>query len=196
MKKRSQRVLTSLFFVDLRKKGMERRSKNKLDITVQFRLTEGYYKQALKDIIDYRTRFRKRQILIAVLFFLIAIFLMIVGWLEILPRILFYGGIFMTFMGMAMVHDYYSFQKKWMTERVNNKLFGKVVTLIFKEEKVFHEGPYTKGEMLWTGFANVTKTQNGLIMVPQNGISIYVPKSSFAEEQLFEEAWDKIVSIL
>lgn len=167
-----------------------------METTVQIRLTEEYYKKALQEIITYHTRFRKHQMLFTVLMFLIIIFVIAMACLEILPQIFIYIGVFLTFMCTASVHDYFDFRRKWLADRMNSQLLEKTVSLTFTNENILHEGPFTKGEMLWTGFANATKTLDGLLLVPQNGISIYVPKSSFANEKLFEEVWDKLIDVL
>ena len=56
------------------------------------------------------------------------------------------------------------------------------VTMIFEDDKVQTIGPFTEVNGKWEFFSDAVETEKGLILIPENGISIYLQKKSFDKQ--------------
>ncbi len=79
--------------------------------------------------------------------------------------------------------QYYYMKWKWIRERMKSSMVGKKMTLTFREEEVEHTGPYSNGIVKWEKFQKYFLTKNGLTLVPENGIFIFLPRSIFESEK-------------
>jgi len=68
---------------------------------------------------------------------------------------------------------------KWLRDRIDTRLLGKSVSLVFEQDVIRHMGPFAAGEIKWVGLHQVKETSKGIFLIPENGISIYLPKQVF-----------------
>jgi hypothetical protein len=60
---------------------------------------------------------------------------------------------------------------------------GEKIELEFSSSKIIHKGPFSNGEIEWEGIKKIVKTKNGIIIKPENGISIYLPDKLFTDRK-------------
>ena len=82
--------------------------------------------------------------------------------------------------------NYFTKKNKWLKDRLNSKLAGQKMELEFNDSIIIHKGPFSNGEIKWEGIKNIVKTQNGVIIKPENGISIYLPDRIFSDRKQIE----------
>jgi hypothetical protein len=105
--------------------------------------------------------------------------------LRVIPIFFIIAGIYELF------KSYYS-RKKWLSERVKSNILNKEIILTFNEENIKHEGPFFNGTLKWEGIKSWILTDNGLFLIPENGISIYIPKNSFSTSDEINQVINKI----
>ena len=66
--------------------------------------------------------------------------------------------------------------------------------MIFEDDVIKSKGPFTNTELKWNGIVKTIETKNGLFLIPENGISIYLQKSSFDSENQIKLIVDKVNS--
>ena len=79
-----------------------------------------------------------------------------------------------------------------MKARLGSKMTDQSMTMIFEEHQVQSLGPFTEVNGKWDFFKQVIKTEKGLILIPENGISIYLQKTSFDDPLDIEKIIQKI----
>ena len=91
-----------------------------------------------------------------------------------------------------MIYEFYSSKSKWLKERLRSKLADSEVTIIFEEENIMTIGPFTEMNGNWSFFNDAVETEKGLILIPENGISIYLQKKSFEDQSVISAIVRKI----
>lgn len=166
-----------------------------MDINIELKFTEEYYKEAYQEMVKNRLKFRKWQPLLIVFHFLSSVLFLwyILKNLDlktyiIIPLIFF-------FFGLYEFYDYYKIKRNWLKARREEGITDESVTLRFKGDEIEHSGPYAKGVIKWNGFKCIQVTDNGLFLIPQKGISIYLPKYCFSNEDEMKSILNKFKSI-
>ena len=104
--------------------------------------------------------------------------------------------IFAPVWGIVLFIQYYYKKKRWIKERMKSNIVGKKQTLIFKEEHIEHNGPYSKGIVKWETFQEYFLTENGLTLVPEHGIFIFLPRSVFEREEDILQIEEKLKLVI
>jgi hypothetical protein len=94
--------------------------------------------------------------------------------------------------GILMIYEFYSTKRKWLKDRMKSKMKDKEVTMIFEDDKIQSIGPFTEMNAKWSFFSDAIETNKGLIIIPENGISVYLQKKSFLNESDIKEILRKI----
>lgn len=151
---------------------------NQMNFNLAFRPDEAYYKEAYKEITSSR-KLKKYEPVFAIL--------MVIGWiglyffdsskrLGILPFI--FSGI-----GIYEFFKYYYEKKKWLKDRLDSKIAGQLLEFEFNDNCIKHNGPFSNGEIQWNGLKDIIKTKNGILLKPENGISIYLQDRQFSDRE-------------
>jgi len=91
-----------------------------------------------------------------------------------------------------MVFEFYSSKNKWLKERFTSKMMNKEIKMIFTDTEVKSFGPYKEMNGNCEFFSNAIETTKGLILIPENGISIYIQKKSFPHQSNIIDILKKI----
>lgn len=92
--------------------------------------------------------------------------------LGIAPQLFILVGIY------EFIKPYYS-KYKWLQERRKSLINGQKIIVHFTDELIKISGPFSSGEVKWTGIKEIKQTPNAVFLIPENGISIYLPKNDF-----------------
>jgi len=84
--------------------------------------------------------------------------------------------------GLFMIYEFYSSKKKWMKNRLDSKVNNESVTMIFEDNQIQSNGPFTEMKGKWSFFNQAIETEKGIFLIPENGISIYLQKKSFKNQ--------------
>ena len=82
-----------------------------------------------------------------------------------------------------------------MNDRLKSKLLGQEVKMIFTDTALISSGPFSSGEILWTGMNSIEHTTKGIILRPESGIMIYLPKSAFQSQQQIDDILNKAKAV-
>ncbi|WP_162051438.1 hypothetical protein [Pontibacter pamirensis] len=145
-------------------------------IKVTQELNKEYYNEYYSEWLEFRSKFKKWENLIG---FTSIIASLIIYFVD---KSLTFISVGLLVFGTLMVYDFYSSKSKWLKGRLNSKMADTEVTLIFEEDKIQTIGPFTETNGKWSFFSDAVETEKGLILIPENGISIYLQKKSFEEK--------------
>jgi len=98
---------------------------------------------------------------------------------ELMPILFSLSGIYQLF-------KLYFEKKKWLKDRLDSKIIGQQIKMHFTDEGIKHNGPFSNGELNWKGLKKIVKTKKGILIKPENGISIYLPNTVFKNEVQLE----------
>lgn len=68
---------------------------------------------------------------------------------------------------------------RWIRQRLASVAVDKTAQLTFAEDRIHIKTPNSEGTIAYDGFGVVSITPNGIFLVPDSGVSIFVPDSSF-----------------
>ena len=145
-----------------------------MEIKIELEFTESYYREYYSEWLTYRSR-KKYQPVGA---FLLIVFAFSISFFTNSALGDLVGGIFSIF-GIYELFDFYYSKRKWLSDRRKSKMFGRKATLKFKDDKIEHESPFSEGKSNWEGMINFKNTPNGIFLIPDVGMSIYIPNSKF-----------------
>ncbi|GAA4303127.1 hypothetical protein [Nibribacter koreensis] len=157
-----------------------------MKIQVSQDINKEYYNEYYSEWLKFRSKFKKWENIIG----FISLTASLVIYLFDDSLIFISVGLFV--FGSLMVYEYYSSKSKWLKGRLNSKMIDTKVTLIFEEERIQTFGPFTEMNGKWDFFSDAVKTDKGLILVPENGISIYLQNKAFANPSDIEAVFDRI----
>ena len=143
-----------------------------------FKLTftpdKKYYEEAYDELISL-TKLKKWEPVLAVIMGLFGIGLYYFdksGALGIFP-------FFFVIMGIYEFFKFFYNKNKWLSERNLSGVNGQLIELEFNDELIKHKGPFSIGEIKWAGLKEIKKTTKGIVLKPENGISLYLPDNLF-----------------
>jgi hypothetical protein len=157
-----------------------------MNFNLTFIPDESYYKEAYREMIS-ALRFKKYEPLFATLMVIFGIGLYFYDASKKL-------GIFPIVFSLIGIYEFYKLfheKNKWLKDRLDSKVAGQKIEVEFSDSTIIHKGPFSNGEIKWEGIKNIIKTQNGLIIKPENGISIYLPDRLFADRKDIESILTK-----
>lgn len=145
-----------------------------MKIKVNYTMDKSYYLEQYSEWLKFRSVYRKWQDKIGGVSVSIAVLglLFVPGLAHISIGLLGFGGL--------MLIDYYVTKNKWMSARMSSKMTGHSVALLFENDQIQTFGPFSESKIEWRFFQRAIKTDKGLFIIPENGMSIYIPKKSFA----------------
>lgn len=148
-----------------------------MEIKVVQKIDESYYHEFYAEWLKFRSVYKKWEDKIGMLSIALAI------GIYILRQDLVYilGGLLV--FGFLMIYEFYSSKRKWMKSRSESKINNVTITMIFQDNQIQSIGPFTEMKGKWSFFKEAIETENGIFLIPENGLSIYLQKKSF-ENQL------------
>lgn len=145
-----------------------------MTFNLTFKPDEKYYKEAYEELISLN-RLKKWEPIFAMIMTLFGVLLYCFDKTDKL-------GIFPFFFILMGVFEFFKFfynRTKWLKERNGSKVTGQLIEIEFNSETLKHSGPFSNGEIKWTGLKEIKKTNKGIVLKPESGVSIYLPDSLF-----------------
>lgn len=152
-----------------------------MNFNINFIPDEEYYKEAYRAII-LSLKLKKYEPLFALIMIVLGIWL----YFQDTYKILGYFPFVFSAIGLYELFKLYFERKKWLDERLDSKIIGHKIELQFNNDSIKHNGPFSKGEINWTGINKILKTSKGVLLKPENGISIYLPDKLFSSKEQIE----------
>ena len=131
---------------------------------ISFTPDEAYYKETYFELAP----FKKWEPVLAVLLIVLG------GWIYLYDR---YEGVVSFFLVVIGVYEFikcYYEKNKWIKERMESEISGELMEMEFNDAYIKHAGPFSKGEIKWTGFKEIKKTNKGIVFKVETGTSIYL----------------------
>lgn len=145
-----------------------------MDFKINFRPDLDYYKEAYSELI--KTSWVKR---LEPLFATIMILSAVVLWYLDNNRTL---GIFPILFGALGIYEFikvYRSRTKWISDRMKSGVTGQELQLQFTDDLIIHSGPFSNGDIKWNGLKSIGQTEKGIILKPEKGTVIYLPRTKF-----------------
>lgn len=140
-----------------------------------------YYAEAYGEIIS-SLKYKKLEPFFAVLMIMLGIILYFQDTFSaagIIPILFSVIGLY------ELIKLYYE-KKNWIKVRMDSKVQGQPIEMEFTNETIKHTGPFSQGELKWSGLKQIIKTKQGILIKPENGISIYLSNKVFANKEQVE----------
>ena len=155
-----------------------------MKIEVAFILSKAYYQEVYEEWLRFRSKGKRWQLQVGLLLFGVAFLLaMMCG-----PRLADLWLIPFCFVlaGVYEIGSFFYTRRHWLQSRQESRLVNQQVILTFEPQAITHNGPFAQGQLLWTGIREVKETARGLFLIPESGISIYLPKTAFLSPEQFQ----------
>jgi hypothetical protein len=148
-----------------------------LAIVAKWNLSESYYKGLWQQSIKSRTTFRRWVIPISLSLFAVGIALFALQ--ATCGEPLGFGGLAISALAIYQAIWHFWDKRKWFKRVTGGAGFGGEVEMIFAEDGISHRGPTSEGSIQWSGIEGVQRTETGLYLTLQKGISMFVPLQAF-----------------
>jgi hypothetical protein len=147
-----------------------------LNFKLYFKPDEQYYKEAYAEMIS-TLKIKKYEPIFATImvFFGIGLY-----FFDTSKKLGMFPFIF-SCIGIYEFCKFYFEKNRWLKDRLQNKVANQLVEFEFSETTIKHNGPFSNGELDWNGLKDIIKTKNGVLIKPENGISIYLSNKLFSD---------------
>ncbi|WP_264558856.1 YcxB family protein [Flavobacterium sp. N2270] len=149
-----------------------------MDFKLNFHPDEEYYKEAYDQLISI-AKLKKFEPIFAVVFVLIGVCLYYFN----MNKAFGFSSMIFSAIGIYEFFKFYYDRNKWLKDRNESKINGNKIELEFTDTHIKHSGPFSSGEINWSGLMSIIKTKKGIVIKPQNGLSIYLPDRLFVEQK-------------
>jgi|GEM_PF-2028063 hypothetical protein len=145
-----------------------------MNFKISFIPDEAYYKEAYFEF----TPFKRWEPILSMLPIIFGIGLYCYDhYLRTIPFLFVFIGLY------ELLKCFYN-KNKWIKERLKSAVSGQIIEMEFTDEAIKHTGPFSNGEMKWSGFKAIKKTKKGIVLKIESGISIYLPDKLFNEKEI------------
>ena len=157
-----------------------------MNIEINQKINKEYYTEYYSQWLKYKSKLKKWE--------------HIIGFVSLFSAIMIYlfndsffsYSIGLIVFGCLMIYEFYSSQHKWLKARMKSKMNNSSFRIVFKENEIETFGQFSETKLKWNLFSNVIKTEKGLILIPENGTSIYLQNSVFKKKSEIEEIISQI----
>ena len=147
-----------------------------MSFKISFIPDETYYKEAYFELV----RFKRWEPILAILVMFIGIGIYCYDTYEkTIAFGLFCAGLY------EFLRCFYQ-KNKWVKERMKSGVSGQYIEMEFDDEVIKHVGPFSHGEIKWSGLKEIKKTGKGIILKIDTGMNIYLPDILFADREQIE----------
>ena len=150
----------------------------------------NYFETFYSNWLDYRSRWRRYAIPFAIAF-LIAAFAAAV--LSPMP----YSAMAFPFVFVAVFNmvDAATYKMRWIRKRLVSNAVDKTAELVFTDDDIRISSQNSEGTVKYAAFGSMNVTPNGIFLVPDSGVSIFVPRSSFLIDDEFHSVSAKLAGL-
>jgi YcxB-like protein len=147
-----------------------------MNFNITFKPDLQYYKEAYGEIVS-TLKLKKYEPYFAIIMIVLGVFFF---FQDTDKRLGIFPVVF-SCIGFYELFKLYFEKKKWLKDRMDSQIVGQQIELQFSNEVIKLSGPFSNGEMTWNGLNKIVKTKNGILLKPENGISIYLPNKLFTD---------------
>ena len=157
-----------------------------MDFKITFRPDIDYYKEAYSEIVK-NNGLKRFEPLFAIVMILFGLGL----WYYDSNSKLGYFPILFSGFGIFELVKVYTSKDKWIKERMKSNVVGQEIELQFTDDLIIHNGPFSNGSIKWTGIKSIGQTDKGIIIKPETGTVIYLPKTRFENKEQIDSILSK-----
>lgn len=157
-----------------------------MNIEIIQKTNKKYYIEYYSEWLKYRSKYKKWEHIVG--FLSVTLSLLV----YILDNGLYYISFGLLLFGILKIFDFYNSKRKWLNDRMSSKMNNEEVRMIFDDTKIQSFGPFTEMNGKWNFFTDAIETDKGLILIPENGISIYLQKKVFHGESDIKDIIRKV----
>lgn len=155
-----------------------------MEITATWKSDKEYLQTFWKDWIKHRSKMRKWIIHIGIA-------LILLGGILLANNIQTEGllkskFLFLVILGAGIIVWHFWEKSKWFGVLRAAPSYGKENILRFTEKGIFYSIPTSKGEMAWEAIGDIVIASQGLFLIVQQGLSIYIPRSAVRSSTEFD----------
>jgi len=150
-----------------------------MNTAAAFDVNRQYYATYYSTWMKHRSRWRRLAVPIAALFLLTTVIAAI-----LLPQHRPFA-IALLLIAIFNAMDACSYRWRWIRERLKTQSREKHADLVFRDDDVAINTPNSNGTMRYTAFTDVTVAPDGMFLVPDTGVSIFVPRTAFDSDDDF-----------
>lgn len=152
-----------------------------MNIEVNQKVNKEYYTEYYSQWLKHKSKLKKWEHIIG----FISLFLGII--IFSINNSFFSYSIGLGIFGCLMIYEFYSSKYKWLKARMDSRITNSSFKIVFMENGIETFGQFSKTKGKWNIFSNVIKTEKGLILIPENGTSLYLQNSVFEKKTDIEE---------
>lgn len=147
--------------------------------TAHVTFDRNYFELQYDEWLQHRSRFKKYEIWFAVILFLFGLVLALTFWHQWLVGALFAAAGLYEFV-MAATH-----KRRWVYARVSTVRDHKSVDLEFDTDSLTSTSEHGSGMMLFSGFTGFTIASHGFFLIPDTGVTLYVPRATIKPDDSY-----------
>lgn len=161
-----------------------------MNVVATFIIDREYYDTFYTNWLAYRSRWRRQAPAAAITLATIpmAIMLLFPGhWLVVVG-----------FLGLALANaiDIATYRMRWLKKRMEHISPGKTAEVVFDDNGIHLSTSHNDGNMKYAAFVDATLTPNGIFLVPDNGLSIFMPRAAFSSSEDFNSVSTRIAGAM
>ena len=150
-----------------------------MNVSAQVSFDRPYFEAVYSDWLAYRSRWRRHAAPFAVTLTLTGVAVL---WIFPHQRLF---GLFVLFGGLYQVYEALTHRKRWMADRLKELPPDKIPKISFHPEHIEMETPNSSSRLNIAALSDVVATPNGIFLIPQTGVSIYIPRASIDPSDAF-----------
>ena len=150
-----------------------------MEITAKWNHNPEYFEQYWKDWMLYRSKGRK-HIRVFSLVLIISGFVLYLGDLGAFPEFTSSQsrGLIIVIIGILVAAWHFLDRRKWIKSMIQDSRPNNEIVMIFSQEGIKTKSDISSGEATWEAIKEIVPARQGLFLVLQKGISIYLPRQS------------------
>ena len=162
----------------------------KMDATAHVSFDRAYFEAFYTDWLTHRSRWRRFAMPVA---FAITFAGAAISWFVPGHRFL---GIAVSLGGMYHLYEALTHRRRWVADRLKDLPPDKVLDVSFHSERIDMETPNSSSRLSVAALTGVEATPNGLFLIPQTGVSIYIPRASIEPSDAFSPLVESLDSAI
>lgn len=150
-----------------------------MDFEISLEPSMDYFEESYSEIIKSKWLKRFEPL------FAIAMILGSIGlWYFDRTGVLGLFPILLGALGFFELVKVYHTRRKWLRDRAQSGVIGQEIRMRFTEDQIIHNGPFSNGDIKWIAIKSITETKKGVLVRPDTGVVLYLPKSMLSREQI------------
>jgi hypothetical protein len=157
--------------------------------TAHVTFDRSYFELQYDEWLQHRSRFKKYEIWFAIVLTLFGLAMALVFQHQWLVGALFVSAGIYEF-AMAATH-----KRRWVNARTST-VRDKSVDLEFGTESLTSTSAHGTGIMRFTGFTGFTPASHGFFLIPETGVSLYIPRATIDPDDSYSSLIELLSSTI